>query len=134
MNWRGRPLESYQAIVQLIAATTTVYRSMSISTRAATPKRIKITNQQMTALCLGKDHCQFSPCNSLHGYLAVKKIGRMGHANRDPVFAISWASVAEVIIGPASVDLQAAMPRRRRRSRVPPRQRTGLRYPPRTPA
>jgi hypothetical protein len=42
-------------------------------------------------------------------------------------------SGAEVIIGPASLDLQAAMPRRRRRSRAPPRQRTGLRYPPRMP-
>jgi len=54
MNWRGRPLESHQAVVQLIAATTT--RS-GLTVQAALddrqyPKGTKITDQQMKTLPL----------------------------------------------------------------------------------
>ena len=55
-NWRGRPLVSYQTIVQLIAATTTTagltVRS-EIDTNAY-PKGVKVTDAQMTALNLDR--------------------------------------------------------------------------------
>jgi transposase len=54
LNWRGRPLESHEAIVQLIAATTTrtgltVHAELDDATY---PKGVKITDQQMAALPL----------------------------------------------------------------------------------
>jgi Rhodopirellula transposase DDE domain len=53
-NWRGRPLVSYQVIVQLIAATTTktgVKVRCELDTNAY-PKGIKITDAEMKALNL----------------------------------------------------------------------------------
>lgn len=52
MNWRGRPLESHQVIVNTIAATTTgtgltVHAELDTSSY---PKGIKITDQQMKDL------------------------------------------------------------------------------------
>jgi hypothetical protein len=54
INWRGKPLTSYQAVINLIAATTTstglkVYARLDESDY---PKGIKITNKQMAALNL----------------------------------------------------------------------------------
>lgn len=54
MNWRGRPLTSHEAVVQLISATTT--RS-GLTVRAELdegtyPKGVKITDKQMAALPL----------------------------------------------------------------------------------
>ena len=54
MNWRGRPLESHETIVQLIAATTTrtglkVHAELD---QATYPKGVKITDTQMAALPL----------------------------------------------------------------------------------
>ena len=56
MNWRGRPLESHETVVQLIAATTTrtgltVQAELDDSNY---PKGIKISNKQMAALPLTK--------------------------------------------------------------------------------
>jgi hypothetical protein len=56
MNWRGRPLESHEAVVQLIGATTT---RTGLTVRAelderSYPKGIKITDKQMAALPLEK--------------------------------------------------------------------------------
>jgi len=56
MNWRGRPLETHQAIVQLIAATTT---RTGLSVQAELddddyPKGIKITDQQIAALPMNR--------------------------------------------------------------------------------
>jgi hypothetical protein len=54
INWRGKPLTSYQAVINLIAATTTssglkVYARLDENDY---PKGIKITNKQMAALNL----------------------------------------------------------------------------------
>ena len=54
MNWRGRPLESHETIVQLIAATTTrtglkVHAELD---EATYPKGIKISDAEMAALPL----------------------------------------------------------------------------------
>jgi hypothetical protein len=56
MNWRGRPLASHEAIVQLIAATTT---HTGLEVRAQLddgdyPNGVKITDQQMDALPLSR--------------------------------------------------------------------------------
>jgi hypothetical protein len=56
MNWRGRPLESHEAVVQLIAATTT---RAGLTVRAeldegAYPKGVKISDQRMAALPLDR--------------------------------------------------------------------------------
>jgi transposase len=56
MNWRGRPLESHQTIVQLIAATTT---RTGLAVQAELddgdyPKGTKISHQQMAALPLSR--------------------------------------------------------------------------------
>lgn len=56
MNWRGRPLESHETIVQLIAATTT---RTGLQVQAELddgdyPKGVKITDQQMAALPLSR--------------------------------------------------------------------------------
>jgi hypothetical protein len=56
MNWRGRPLESHEAVVQLIGATTTragltVHAQLDEGTY---PKGVKITDKQMAALPLHK--------------------------------------------------------------------------------
>jgi DNA-binding phage protein len=57
-NWRGRPLVSYQTIVQLIAATTTntglTVRS-EIDTKTY-PKGVKVTDAEMDALSLHRHH------------------------------------------------------------------------------
>jgi Rhodopirellula transposase DDE domain len=52
MNWRGRPLETHQVVVDTIAATTTrtgltVHAELDAGSY---PKRIKITDQQMKDL------------------------------------------------------------------------------------
>jgi len=54
MNWRGRPLVSYEVVVQLISATTTrqglcVHAEMD---PGEYPTRVKVTDQQMAALNL----------------------------------------------------------------------------------
>lgn len=54
MNWRGRPLETHQVVVDLIGATTTrtglkVHAELD---PAAYPKGVKITDRQMAALPL----------------------------------------------------------------------------------
>ena len=54
MNWRGRPLESHEAVVALIGATTTrtgltVHAELDDRTY---PKGVKITDQQIAALPL----------------------------------------------------------------------------------
>jgi transposase len=54
MNWRGRPLESHEVVVDLIAATTTrtglkVHAELD---DASYPKGVKITDTQMAALPL----------------------------------------------------------------------------------
>ena len=56
MNWRGRPLETHEAVVQLIGATTTRegLRIHAELDDGAYPKGIKITDQQMAALSLDK--------------------------------------------------------------------------------
>ena len=56
MNWRGRPLESHETIVQLIATTTT---RTGLKVQAELddgdyPKGVKITDQQMDALPLSR--------------------------------------------------------------------------------
>jgi len=56
MNWRGRPLESHEAIVQLIAATTT-RSGLTVKAeldQGTYPKGVKITDQQMAALPLNR--------------------------------------------------------------------------------
>jgi transposase len=54
MNWRGRPLETHEAVVQLIGATTTRegLRIHAELDDGAYPKGIKITDQQMATLPL----------------------------------------------------------------------------------
>jgi DDE family transposase len=56
MNWRGRPLESHETVVQLIAATTTrtgLAVQAELDDRAY-PKGIKISDEQMAALPLSR--------------------------------------------------------------------------------
>jgi len=56
MNWRGRPLESHETIVQLIAATTT-HTGLKVQAEldeGTYPKGVKITDQQMAALPLDR--------------------------------------------------------------------------------
>jgi hypothetical protein len=56
MNWRGRPLESHETVVQLIGATTT-RNGLSVHAElddASYPKGLRITDQQMAALPLVK--------------------------------------------------------------------------------
>ena len=60
INWRGRPLTSYETIISLIAATTTstglkVYSRLDDGTYET---GIKITNQQMAALNLHRHEFQ----------------------------------------------------------------------------
>ncbi len=56
MNWRGRPLESHEVVVQLIAATTTrtCLNVRAELDEATYPKGVKISDQQMHALPLDK--------------------------------------------------------------------------------
>lgn len=54
MNWRGRPLQTHEAVVQLIAATTT---RTGLAVRAERdeaeyPIGIKVTNEQIAAIAL----------------------------------------------------------------------------------
>lgn len=54
MNWRGRPLESHQTVVQLIAATTT-HSGLAVQAELddrTYPKGTKITDEQMASLPL----------------------------------------------------------------------------------
>ena len=54
MNWRGRPLESRETVVQLIAATTTrtgLAVQAELDDRAY-PKGAKISDEQMASLPL----------------------------------------------------------------------------------
>ena len=54
MNWRGRPLVSYEVIVQLISATTT-REGLHVQAQLDTgeyPINVKVTNEQMSALRL----------------------------------------------------------------------------------
>ena len=54
MNWRGRPLESHEVIVQLIAATTTRtgLKVQAELDEGTYPKGVKISDKQMAALPL----------------------------------------------------------------------------------
>ncbi len=56
MNWRGRPLESHETIVELIAATTTRtgLKVQAELDEGDYPKGVKITDQQMAALPLSR--------------------------------------------------------------------------------
>jgi hypothetical protein len=61
MNWRGRPLESHEAVVELIGATTT---STGLTVRAELdrgvyPKGIKVADKQLAAVPLHR--------HALHG-------------------------------------------------------------------
>jgi hypothetical protein len=56
INWRGKPLRSFQTIVQLIAATTT---TAGLTVRAEPdeskyPKGVKISDAQFTAINLAR--------------------------------------------------------------------------------
>jgi hypothetical protein len=54
MNWRGRPLESHETIVELIAATTT-RAGLTVQAELDNdhyPKGTKISDQQMATLPL----------------------------------------------------------------------------------
>ena len=54
MNWRGRPLVSYEVIVQLISATTT-REGLQVQAQLDTgeyPINVKVTDEQMAALHL----------------------------------------------------------------------------------
>ena len=56
MNWRGRPLESHDVVVQLISATTT-RQGLSVKAEldpALYPTKIKVSDQQMKAINLRK--------------------------------------------------------------------------------
>jgi Rhodopirellula transposase DDE domain len=58
MNWRGRPLESHETVVQLIAATSTrtgLAVQAELDDRAY-PKGAKISDEQMAALPLTRHH------------------------------------------------------------------------------
>ena len=58
MNWRGRPLESHETVVQLIAATSTragLAVQAELDDRAY-PKGTKISDEQMAALPLTRHH------------------------------------------------------------------------------
>jgi hypothetical protein len=54
MNWRGKPLENYESVIELIAATTTntglkVYARLDQNTY---PQKIKITDEQLATVNL----------------------------------------------------------------------------------
>jgi len=54
MNWRGKPLETYESIIELIAATTTstglkVYARLD---QSSYPQKLKITDDQLAAVNL----------------------------------------------------------------------------------
>jgi len=58
MNWRGRPLTSYEVLVQLISGTTT-REGLRVHAELDTgeyPTKVKITDQQMAALNLHRHH------------------------------------------------------------------------------
>lgn len=58
MNWRGRPLESHETVVQLIAATTT-HSGLAVQAELddrTYPKGTKITDEQMASLPLTRHH------------------------------------------------------------------------------
>lgn len=54
MNWRGRPLESHETIVELIAATTsrTGLKVQAELDQATYPKGVKISDAEMACLPL----------------------------------------------------------------------------------
>ena len=56
MNWRGRPLESYEIIVNLIAGTTTRHglRVQAELDQNAYPTKLKVSDAEMEALNLGR--------------------------------------------------------------------------------
>jgi hypothetical protein len=56
INWRGKPLTSYQAIINLISATTTstglkVYARLD---ETEYPTKIKVTNTELAAISLDR--------------------------------------------------------------------------------
>jgi transposase len=57
MNWRGKPLVSYETIVNLIAATTTRkgLRVRAEIDNAHYPKGIKVTNEELEAIQIERD-------------------------------------------------------------------------------
>ena len=64
MNWRGRPLESHETVVQLIAATTT-HSGLAVQAELddrTYPKGTKITDEQMASLPLTR-HDFHGECN-----------------------------------------------------------------------
>ena len=57
MNWRGQPLVSHEAIVNLIAATTT-RKDLKVQAELDTkpyPKGIKVTDEEFAAICISRD-------------------------------------------------------------------------------
>jgi hypothetical protein len=58
LNWRGKPLASYESIIELIAATTTntglkVYARLDQTTY---PQKVKITDEQLVAVNITGHH------------------------------------------------------------------------------
>jgi len=58
LNWRGKPLASYESIIELIAATTTntglkVYARLDQTTY---PQKVKITDEQLAAVNITGHH------------------------------------------------------------------------------
>ena len=57
MNWRGKPLVSHEAIVNLIAATTT-RKGLKVRAEidsAHYPKGIKVTDEELKAIQIERD-------------------------------------------------------------------------------
>jgi hypothetical protein len=57
-NWRGRPLTSHQAVVELISATTTA-TGLTVTAELDTseyPTGLRYTSKQVGALPIGKHH------------------------------------------------------------------------------
>jgi len=56
LNWRGKPLESHEVIINLIAATTTstglkVYAQLD---KRPDPTRIEVTDEQLAAVNIAR--------------------------------------------------------------------------------
>jgi hypothetical protein len=57
MNWRGKPLVSYQTIISLIGATTTE-NGLTVrceQDRATYPKGAKVSDEEMAAINIVRD-------------------------------------------------------------------------------
>jgi len=58
-NWRGKPLTSYQVIVDLVGATTTTtgLRILAERDQADYPKGIQVSDAELAALPFTGNHC-----------------------------------------------------------------------------